>query len=188
MEGMSGTKTRNLYNNICSMGFKNYLEIGPWKGSSFISAMYHNNVFGYCVDNWLSFGEPKDEFLDNITKYLKKESFKIIEKDCWTLTQNDIPNPIDIFLYDADNTYESHIKAITYFHKFFSKYVIIIIDDWVCIDFPYIKEATLCGLTEMNMKIHFQEEIGLVNTRQYHKSLDTFWNGCGIFVCERTDI
>ena len=77
MEGMSGTKTRNLYNNICSMGFKNYLEIGPWKGSSFISAMYHNNVFGYCVDNWLSFGEPKDEFLDNITKYLKKESFKI---------------------------------------------------------------------------------------------------------------
>lgn len=62
------------------------------------------------------------------------------------------------------------------------------IDDWACWDFPYIKEATLRGLKEMNMKIHYQEEIGLVNTSRNHYGLDTFWNGCGIFVCERTDI
>lgn len=36
MEGMSGKKTRHLYNNICNIDNKVYLEIGPWKGSSFI--------------------------------------------------------------------------------------------------------------------------------------------------------
>lgn len=44
LDGMTGTKTRHLYNNICSMGYRNYLEIGTWKGSSFISALYHNNI------------------------------------------------------------------------------------------------------------------------------------------------
>ncbi len=188
LDGMTGTKTRHMYNNICSLGYKNYLEVGTWKGSSFISALYHNNLFGYCVDNWETFDGPKDEFLLNISKHLKKEKYSIIDKDCWKLTENDIHSPIDIFLYDGDHSYESHLKAITFFHKFFSKYVIIMIDDWACWDFPYIKEATLRGLKEMNMKIHYQEEIGLVNTNRNHYGIDTFWNGCGIFVCERTDI
>ncbi len=47
VEGMTGIKTRHLYNNICSYKKSNneklkYLEIGTWKGSSLISALYKN--------------------------------------------------------------------------------------------------------------------------------------------------
>ena len=44
MDGMTGIKTRHLYNNICSLDGANYLEIGTWMGSSFISAFYENNI------------------------------------------------------------------------------------------------------------------------------------------------
>ena len=78
VEGMSGNKTRHLYNNICNLNNANYLEIGTWKGSSFISAMYNNtNTKGYCVDNWVEFGGPKNEFYNNINKFLSTKSNKI---------------------------------------------------------------------------------------------------------------
>jgi hypothetical protein len=187
VEGMSGNKTRHLYNNICNLNNANYLEIGTWKGSSFISAMYNNtNTKGYCVDNWVEFGGPKNEFYNNINKFLSTKSNKIIiDKNCWEITKDDIVDTIDIFLYDGHHSYESQKKAITYYHNFFSKYVIIMVDDWTC-DWVDVKKGTLDGINEMKMKIHFSYEIPLVNTSQHHCGGDTFWNGCGIFICEKT--
>jgi CRISPR/Cas system-associated protein Cas10 (large subunit of type III CRISPR-Cas system) len=187
IEGMSGNKTRHLYNNICNLNNATYLEIGTWKGSSFISAMYNNTTTkGYCVDNWVEFGGPKNEFYNNINKFLSTKSNKIIiDKNCWEITKDDIVDTIDIFLYDGHHSYESQKKAITYYHNFFSKYVIIMVDDWTC-DWVDVKKGTLDGINEMKMKIHFSYEIPLVNTSQHHCGGDTFWNGCGIFICEKT--
>jgi hypothetical protein len=188
MEGMSGRKTRHLYNNLCSAGYKNYLEVGTWKGSSFISAMYKNNVTGYCVDNWSEFNGPKNEFYSNLKTFLSNEEYHTHDKDSWLVTKQDVPCPIDIFLYDGDHSAEAHKKAITYFHTFLSKYAIIIIDDWCLVDFPYIKQVTMDGFRESNLTIHYTHEIPLVNTTQYSQKGNTFWNGCGIFVVERTDL
>jgi len=46
----------------------------------------------------------------------------------------------------------------------------------------------LDGIAEMKLKIHYSCEIPLVNTTVHHQGGDTFWNGCGVFVCERTDL
>ena len=189
MEGMSGKKTRHLYNNICNIDNKVYLEIGPWKGSSFISSMYSNRgVYAYCIDNWSQFNGPKDIFLNNIAKYLPalEQNIKIINKDSWLITENDITKPIDIYLYDGAHTYDDQKKAITYYHNYFSKYSIIMVDDWYC-DHVDVKRGTLDGIKEMNLKVHFIHETPLVKP-DARNGPDPFWNGCGIFVCERTDI
>ena len=52
IDGFSGNKTRHLYNNICNIPDINYLEIGTYMGSTFISAMYQNSIRGIAVDNW----------------------------------------------------------------------------------------------------------------------------------------
>jgi hypothetical protein len=188
IEGMSGNKTRHLYNNICNLDGATYVEVGTWKGSSFISAIYQNkNTYGICIDNWSQFGGPKKSFYNNIQKYLLNYSIKIIDKDCWTINNDDIKTSIDIYMYDGAHTYKDQKNAITYYHKFFSKYVIIMIDDWTC-DWVDVKKGTLDGITKMNMIIHYSYEIPLVNTSKHHCGGDTFWNGCGIFICERTDI
>jgi hypothetical protein len=190
IEGMTGNKTRHLYNNICNL-YTNatYVEVGTWKGSSFISAMYKNtSINGISIDNWSEFGGPKDEFYKNINTYLNNnEKVNIIDKNCWDIHMNDLGKSIDVFMYDGGHSYEEQKKAITYYHSFFSKYCIIIIDDWTC-DWVRVKEGTMDGITEMNLKIHLSIEIPLVNTNNHHTGGDTFWNGCGIFVCERTDI
>jgi len=42
IHGMSSAKNRHFLNNICNFPYVNYLEIGCWKGSTFISALYEN--------------------------------------------------------------------------------------------------------------------------------------------------
>jgi len=55
MPGMSGTKTRHLYNNICNLSKDyTYFEVGTWLGSSFISANYNNQINSIACDNWAS--------------------------------------------------------------------------------------------------------------------------------------
>jgi len=188
MEGMSGDKTRHLYNNMCNLKGITYVEVGTWKGSSFISAMYKNeNVYGISIDNWSQFESPKDIFHNNIKTYLLNNSIKLIDKDCWKVDHNDIDRPIDVYMYDGAHEYQDQKDAITYFHQFFSKYVIIMIDDWTC-HWAGVREATMEGILKMKMIVHYSYEIPLVNTKEHHRGGDTFWNGCGVFVCERTDI
>jgi len=190
MEGMSGLKTRHLYNNICNLRGTHYFEIGTWKGSSFISAMYNNtNTRGTGIDNWSEFSGPSNEFHKNVQNYLNNiiSNVNTIDKDSWLIADEDIKAPIDIYMYDGDHSYDSQKKAITYYHKYFSKYVIIMVDDWTC-DWVDVKKGTLDGIKEMNLIVHYSNEIGLVNTTTHHTGGDTFWNGCGVFVCERTDI
>jgi hypothetical protein len=191
INGMTGDKTRRLYNNMCDLSGIHYLEIGTWIGSSFCSAMYKNNIKGTCIDNWSEFdfnnnGGPYKVLCNNINKFAPTQDTTIIQKDCWLINKNDITIPIDIYLYDGAHDYDSQKKAITYYHQFFSKYVIIMIDDWVFGE--DIKKGTIDGMVEMKMKLHFAYEIGLVNCPDLNYRGNTFWNGCGIFVCERTDI
>jgi hypothetical protein len=81
MDGMSGNKTRHLYNNICSLNGANYLEIGTWKGSSFISTFYENHINSIVIDNWDEFNGPKDEFISNVNKFCPNRKFNFIEKE-----------------------------------------------------------------------------------------------------------
>jgi hypothetical protein len=82
MDGMSGNKTRHLYNNICSLNNANYLEIGTWKGSSFISAFYNNEINPIVIDNWAEFNGPKDEFISNVNRLCPNiESVLLLEKE-----------------------------------------------------------------------------------------------------------
>jgi hypothetical protein len=186
MDGMSGNKTRHLYNNICSLNGANYLEIGTWKGSSFISAFYDNDINTIVIDNWAEFNGPKDEFISNVNRLCPNKEFNFIEKDCFKVTDVEIKSiydSIDIYLYDGNHEYESQRKAITYYKHLFSKYVIIIIDDFRS-DTPAwanVKKGTYDGIEESGLIIHHKVEI---ITHQESSGRSEYWNGFGLFVCE----
>ena len=187
MDGMSGNKTRHLYNNICSLNGANYLEIGTWKGSSFISALYQNETNSIAIDNWTEFNGPKDEFISNVNRLCPDKGFKFIEKDCFKVTDDEIKSTydsIDIYLYDGAHDYESQRKAITYYKHLFSKYIIIIIDDFRS-DSPAwanVKKGTYDGIEESGLIIHHSIEI---ITHQESSGRSEYWNGFGLFVCEK---
>lgn len=188
MEGMSGKKTRHLYNNLCSIPGINYLEIGTWKGSSFISAMYQNNLNSIVIDNWSEFGSGsiKSEFLNNFNEHCKDAKLNLIEKDCFQITNKDIYEVfenIDIYLYDGAHDFESQKKAITYYKDYFSKYVVIIVDDFRD-DTPSnaeVSQGTYAGLEESGLIVH---EKVIVFSKQDVGGSEGYWNGFGLFICE----
>lgn len=185
LEGMSGKKTRHLYNNICDLPNATYLEVGTYKGSSLISAYYRNIVNCVCVDNWCQFG-GKEDFEKNMDEFSGNAmgSIKVLDQDCWTVRNTDIPSHIDIFLYDGPHTYEDHKKAIKHFAPLLSKISIIMIDDWMC-DWVDVKKGTMDGVKESGLEILFQYNIGLTIPNEFHQDGDTFWNGCGILLCRK---
>jgi hypothetical protein len=196
MEGMSGIKTRHLYNNICDLNDANYLEIGTWKGSSFISAIHKNNINCLAVDNWsefFNFGFEGDNnigsksiFLKNMEVLCDNKNYSFLEKDSFLLEQKDLPfESVDIYLYDGQHDYESHKNAITYFSNFLSKYSIIIIDDWRCDgEWSKVQRGTYDGFEESNLFIHHKVER---ITEQENGGAYEYWNGVGVFVCEKLD-
>ena len=186
INGMSGKKTRHLYNNICNLSNANYLEVGTWAGSSFISSIYNNNINSLAIDNWSEFDGPKEMFEKNVNNFCPNTKYNFIEKDCFLITEEDIKtvfDSIDIYLYDGCHEYESHKKAITHFSQFLSKYSIIIIDDWRNDGgWEKVQRGTYDGLNESGLIIH--EKIEII-TKQEETGPEEYWNGFVIFVCEK---
>jgi hypothetical protein len=96
LDGMSSPKVRMLLNNLCDRPNTRYLEIGLWKGSTLVSALYNNakhidlaiaidnfsQFIDYSITNSLTFlpqtfdtnrppqkGNIKEILYENITKF-----------------------------------------------------------------------------------------------------------------------
>ena len=189
MEGMSGIKTRHLYNNLCSLENANYLEVGTYKGSSFVSALYQNKINALAIDNWSEFNGPKSEFFKNMETYCPNHQYNFIEKDSFQITENDLKrhmNSVDIYMYDGCHEEISHEKAITHYQNFFSKYFIVLVDDWRDDNnWSRVQRGTYKGFEKSNIKIHKKIE---VITLQESTGPYEYWNGFGLFVCENTTL
>lgn len=195
IEGMSGLKTRHLYNNICNLEGANYLEVGTWKGSSFISAIHGNKINCLAVDNWSEFSKynldgsiesssSKEKFLYNMNNFCNNKNYNFKEIDSFSLSREDMPfDTVDIYLYDGSHDYESHKKAITHFYDLLSDFCIIIIDDWRPDgDWEKVQRGTYDGILESGLIVHHKIERV---TQQENGGALEYWNGVGVFVCER---
>jgi hypothetical protein len=188
LKGLSGKKTRHLLNNICSNlsinNKKYYLEIGSWYGSTLVSALYNNNnINAIAIDNWSEFneGNVSQKFRENISTYLKDEAnLRVIEEDCFNIDLNTIKDKINFYMFDGHHSYESHVKAITYYKDILDDIFILYIDDWSWVG---VRDATYEGLKKSDIEILFQLE----DFSDQEKGGDsTYWNGFGLFVCKKT--
>ena len=173
MEGMTGTKTRHLYNNICSMVKAKYLEIGSWKGSSTCSALYNNKVTCLCIDNWSQFGGPKEEFINNFNKYKGSNDATFLERNCWDIRTSSIGR-FNIYMYDGEHTEESQYNALVKYFTALDDEFIYIADDW---SLEAVQVGTLKAIEYLNLTIEFE----------YKNSIkDDDWNnGIGIFILKK---
>lgn len=182
IEGMSSPKNRHLLNNICSLPHANYLEVGVWKGSTFISALYKNKLHSaIAIDNWSEFNGPKDVFSQNVKTFLDPKNITILETDAFSLDkQKTFKQPINIYFYDGDHSFEAHKAAFTYFNDFFADTFIAIIDDY-CYDAPQenaIQRGTKAAIQELGYNILYEE----ILTARHNQDTGTWWNGLFVAV------
>jgi hypothetical protein len=178
IEGMTGVKTRHLYNNIVGMPGARYLEIGTWKGSSVCAAMMNNQAKVLCVDDWSQFSGPKDEFLLNFNQCKGKNDASFMEADCFQIDVNNI-GKYNIYMYDGDHTYDAHYRALSHFIDCLDNTFIFIIDDW---NWGDVRGGTLNSIKDLNLKILWNKEIF---TPIPEAANHDWWNGISVFLLEK---
>ncbi len=155
MEGMSGKKTRHLYNNLLNKDGIRYLEIGSWKGSSACSAMYGNRAEVFCIDNWSQFSGPKSEFYRNFNAYRGENSAQFLEQDCFTVDVTQLPK-FNIYLYDGDHARVSHYNALIHYYECLDDIFIYIVDDW---NWKDVRDGTYESFKQLNVSVLYEKEV-----------------------------
>jgi hypothetical protein len=179
MDGMSSRKGRHFLNHI-GAGVYTYLEVGVWKGSTFLSATYDNmNLEAYAVDNWSEFGGPKQDFLDNLNKYASHLNFsKFVEKSIFDVTPEDVDNiKFDCYFYDGVHTQEAQCNALNIV-DLLSDSFIYIVDDYA---WPEVKVGCREGIVKGKFRVIKEWELPSVGPN----SPEMFWNGMYVGVLEK---
>ena len=180
--GMSGTLTRHFYNNLLNIDDARYLEIGAYKGSSTCSAMFENDAIITVVDNWSEFGGPREECIQNIAKYSGNNTVFIVDCDSF---KTEISKGLghqgkfNIYMYDGCHKRESHEKALTHYYDVLEDVFIFVVDDW---NWDFVREGTYDAITKLDFNIKYERSI----YTEDNGMSETWWNGIGIFVLEKT--
>ena len=181
LPGMSSSKVRHLLNNLCSLPETNYLEIGVWKGSTFISALQNNQKTissAIAIDNWSEFEGPKAEFKRNCRRFLKRNKYNFYESNSFEFDLSKISKPINVYFYDGGHSTLDQEMAFTYYNSIFADTFIAMIDDW---NHPPVSEGTKNAFDKLNYKVLFEAYL----PSNEKNTDDAWWNGIAIFVLQK---
>ena len=180
LEGFSSRKVRHFLNNIVNLRGPDcrYLEVGTWKGSTFVSAMHkNNNSHGIAVEIFDWPEEIKNAFDENTNRYLDKNwelkniDFKEIGK---------IEDKINVYFFDGPHERENQCKAFTVMNDNLQNLFIAIVDDW---NWPHVKNGTRDAFEEL--KYNVVKEWEMPSSGKYPGDPDQWWNGFYIAVIEK---
>jgi len=180
IEGYSGKQYKKFANRLLGKDIvKNYLEIGVWKGSTAIAALYGNTgkLNHWVIDNWVLFGGPRTEFVVNFLTHLKVQP-NLIDEDCFGIdvAQKGISN-IDVYFYDGEHEEQDQYKALTYYYNAMSDSFVYMVDDW---SWSKVQAGTYNAIADLNLKI--EKKIEFVSENDHAG----WWNGCAIFVMSKS--
>jgi len=151
LSGMSTPKIRHLLNNIVSMPGARYLEVGLWRGATFISALYGNSPEYACgVDDWME--SNKSTFLKNSVKYIN--GCDILTGDAFEVKPE---KNINIYLYDASHTRGAQYMALDYYYEFLADKFIFLVDDY---NHESVRKGTDDAIKDLGLKILFDKWLG----------------------------
>lgn len=163
LDGLSTPKVWHLLNNIVAQ-HETYLEVGVFKGSTLMAALYGNNPYAVAVDDFSMAPETREEFFNN-TKGL---NYTFLEGDCFKLDLKKIEKPIQVYFYDGNHSPESQYNAIKYFLPAMADEFIYICDDY---DRKKVSVYTHEVIRDLEL-----EKKGF----WYLEGVNGWWNGIGI--------
>jgi len=194
IHGITSNKVRSFLNNICNIDNATYLEVGVFRGATFCSAIYGNDIYSIAIDNFMSpnltpkgvsqkLGNyykhnidilPQEDFLNNVKKFGDVKKISVYKTDYHTFDFKSLSN-VDIIFYDGETKYHDQYIALTKMLPIFSNETIIIMDDW-----NWDSGAFEKFVEDNNLFIKHSRQ--LFTSGEDYKD---FWNGLGIFLIEK---
>ena len=177
--GFTSPNIRHIMNNLGAIS-TSYLDVGAHIGCSLIMTRFGNDNLNYAIsiDNWSEFqndGRTKDEFISNCERHIPGK-YTFIEKNCFKVTNDEIPDPIDLFLYDAGHDFESQKEGVTHFVPMMAEEFVLMVDDTA---WKAPREGTYAGIKEAGLEILWETFLfdGIEG--------GSFWNGFSIFLLKK---
>ena len=211
MGGMSSQKTRHFLNNLCSIsGWPiNYLEIGVWAGSTFISSGFMNekNIENMvAIDNFSQFDEKniiKDHFVNNTLRLLESNQDNheriLFERDCFDpellkILKNNRGNGYNVYFYDGPHSEEDTYKSLSVYDEVLNDIFIYIVDDW---QEDEIQNGAKRAINDLGYVVHYEVSLhgkGGSNSKQKVKDVpyyehwrDEWWQGQYVAILEKPE-
>lgn len=186
IEGMSGKKSRHFLNNLLTSN-DIYLEVGSWKGSTLVSALYPSPVKKckkyFAIDNFSEFTDGQNvenTLVDNFKKHLSVDP-NILRADSFSINLEEHHiSDVSVYLYDGNHHGDSHYQALYHFYPAMNDNFIYLVDDWFC---PFldmrslIQERTKAAIKDLNLNTIYFKEI----SQDKKDDSEGWWNGVGIF-------
>jgi len=173
ISGMSSPKGRHLLNNICSLPNTHYLEVGSWKGSTLVSALYNNSQSvksAIAIDNFSEFNGPEVECRNNINHFLSSYPLDFYNIDCFKFDLNNFAHKINIYFYDGNHSPQSQELAFTYYNDILDDVFIAIVDDWNWLD---VRIGTYSAFSKLNYEVIFERYLPSAD----NGDVDLWWDG-----------
>jgi hypothetical protein len=185
LEGMSSKKNRIFLNELIKGGDK-YLEIGVWRGSTFVAALFKNKPeYAIAIDNFSQF-DPNGNNLEKFKRAMIERNitdFTLLNTDCFNVAPNlqdyILNKNFNVYFYDGGHTEQDQYAALFYYYLTLANDFIFIVDDW---NWEPSRVGTRRAFADLGLKVHKEWE--LFNEGGGNK--DAWWNGLYIAVCEKT--
>lgn len=145
----NGSKTKSIFRELCQIPRMStlaigatinkavaqmsdsdvFVNVGVWNGFTFLAGIV-NNSQKKCigVDNFSQFNNPKEAFLERFNRY-KSPNHYFYEMDYIEYFNKHHKDPIGLYLYDGEHSYENQLKGLQVAEPFFSQNCLILIDD-----------------------------------------------------------
>jgi hypothetical protein len=188
LEGMSSHGNRLLLNNLCEMN-GNYLEIGSWKGSTFISALYNNpKCIGTSIDNHQEFKNSvfktsAEELKANCeTNLVNNESYELITENCFS---NDLvlPKKYNVYFYDGFHGFDDQYNALKYYYDSLEPIFYFVCDDY---SINRVERGTQGALSDLNIQVITDYKL-FGNQLIEPCTKRGFWNGLYVALCVKKE-
>lgn len=185
IEGMSGSSFRTFLNLVLGLVQPaKYLEIGSWKGSTAVAALWQNDCTAVCIDNWSEFGGPKSEFLQSLESFSVAGRVRTIEADFKTVDYSEI-GEIDAYFYDGPHEQDDHYDGILLPQPALRDDYLLFVDDW---NWRQVRLGTLRAIADSNSIIQFGIEVFTTEDGtqpSYCRRRNEWHNGCFLAVMQK---
>ncbi len=177
LEGMSSPKVRHLLNNLNHWPDARYLEIGCWKGSTLISALFGNQAQHWAIDNFCEYEGSESILRERCKQHLGTEP-NFFNADCFALDLNKAGiEDVNVYFYDGWHSFGAQRQALTHFIDRMEPTFIYIVDDWGGNEGLPVREGTLLAIQELGLEI--------IHERTLPGGPGQWWNGLWVAVLSR---
>lgn len=167
LEGMSSPKVRHFLNHVTNYDDTRYLEVGCWKGSTLISALYgHKGIKHWAIDNFCEYHGSEEILRSNCDVELGLTP-NFFNADCFALDPvKEGITDVNVYFYDGWHSEEAQYKALTHFYPSLADNFILIVDDWGGTEGIPVRAGTCRAIKDLGLHYIFFAELS-----------DGWWNG-----------